>query len=108
LEVVVIRLQDPAVSLADLLEVRASLRQQEVLLKSALRDVQGELRCWNQHREAEAVAGRPVARELCALWDELEGRERELAMDLVQVRAAWVTANAEIARMLKPPTTRAS
>jgi len=108
LEVVVIRLQDPAVSLADLLEVRASLRRQEVLLKSALRDVQGELRSWNEHREAEAEAGRPVARELCDLWDELEGRERELAMDLVQVRAAWVTASAEIARLLKPPTTRAS
>ena len=101
-----IRLEDRCSPLTDLVEVRASLRRQETLLQGVLHDVQGELRCWNRHRQQEAAAGNPMPRELCILWDELESRERELALDLLQVRGAMQEANREIRRRLHPSRSR--
>jgi hypothetical protein len=89
-------------TLSDLVELRASLRRQDLALSGALRDVQTELRSWEQHRAARAAAGQPVPRELALVWDELAERERELAMDQLQVRAALGEANREIRNRLSP------
>lgn len=83
-------------SLADLIDLRAALRRQVSLLSTSLRDVQAELRGWLRHRRASDFAGQPVPRELRILWDELESREREMVLDLVQARAALAEASAEI------------
>jgi|SoiMethySBSTD1v2_1073268.scaffolds.fasta_scaffold3915278_1 hypothetical protein len=83
-------------SLSDLFDARAALRRQEVVLLGAMRDVQTELRSWQGHRLAQEASGRNVPRELCMLWEELAERERELALDLIQVRAALREAQREI------------
>jgi len=98
---------DPVRCLGDLVELRAALRRQVTLLGASLRDVQGELRGWLRHRRAGDLAGQPVPRELRILWDELEIRERELALDLVQARAALAEASAEIGERLRRRTNRA-
>jgi hypothetical protein len=87
------RLQDRGPSLSDLVDLRASLRRQEILLLGALRDVQSELRSWALHRRSREAIGARVPRELCVLWEELAERERELALDLLQVRAAHAEVN---------------
>jgi hypothetical protein len=99
------RLHDRVPSLCDLVDLRASLRRQEILLLGAMRDVQSELRSWSAHRRAQQVVGEPVARELCVLWEELGERERELAQDLVQVRAAQLEVNRGIQDQLTPRRT---
>lgn len=93
-------LQGRYASLADLVDLRVSLRQQEFLLARALRDVQEELRCWARHRQVRESCGESVPKELCVVWEELTERERELAMDVVQVRSALVEANREIQNRL--------
>ena len=96
------RLEDRGPSLSDLVDLRASLRRQEILLLGALRDVQSELRSWAMHRRSREAVGAPVARELCVLWEELGERERELALDLLQVRAALAEVNRGIQGRLAP------
>ncbi|MGE3173546.1 MAG: hypothetical protein AB7O97_13060 [Planctomycetota bacterium] len=95
-------LRDRGNSLSDLVEMRASLRRQQIVLTGALRDVQSELRSWERHRTACAAQGTAVPRELGILWEELGDRERELAMDVVQVEAALRETNAEIRACLAP------
>ncbi|MBK8100399.1 MAG: hypothetical protein IPK26_25155 [Planctomycetes bacterium] len=101
-----IRLQDRVDSLSDLLDLRAQLRRQEMMVAAALGDVQGEIKSWHRHRKAQLLARQPMPRELCLLWEEPEGRERELALDLLQIRAALAEANAEITRKLERPATK--
>ena len=95
-------LQGRYASLKDLVDLRVSLRQQEFLLNTALHDVQEELKCWARHRQARENCGERVPRELSEVWEDLTERERELAMDVLQVRAAIVEANREIQHRLHP------
>jgi hypothetical protein len=101
-------LQGRVHSLADLLEMRAMLRRQDTLVGTALADVQSEIRSWNRHRKAHELLCEPVPRELCMIWEELETRERELALDVLQIRAALQETNAEIQQKLHRPRTKAS
>ena len=94
--VVMFTMQGRFNSLSDLLSLRVSLRQQQFLLNGALQDVQEELRCWARHRRAREACGKQVPHELCVVWEELTERERELAMDVVQVHSALAEANREI------------
>ncbi|HLQ37273.1 MAG TPA: hypothetical protein VK348_05715 [Planctomycetota bacterium] len=89
-------------TLSDLLELRAALRRQELLVGGALRDVQNELKSWQRHRRAQELAGQPVPRELVLLWDGLEERERELALDLLQISAAHAEADQDVQAALRP------
>jgi hypothetical protein len=84
------------------------LRRQETMVGTALADVQSEIRNWNRHRRAHEFVRDPVPRELCVLWEELDSRERELALDVLQIRAALAETNAEIRLKLHRPTTKAS
>lgn len=102
------RLQERCASLADLIDLRASLRRQEILLQSALREVQAELRSWSRHRRVREACGERVPRELCLVWDELGERERELALDALQVRAALAETSREIQQRLERPRPVAS
>lgn len=86
-------------SLAELLEVRQELRRQEILLQGALLDLQAELQAWRQ----QPVTPVGVAR----LYDDLEGREHELATDLVQVRQALYETCREIGDSLARPRSAA-
>jgi FixJ family two-component response regulator len=90
-----------------LVELRASLRRQEIALLGALQDVQGELRSWERHRRGQQARGRTVPVELATVFEELGERERELVLDLMQVRAVQGEANREIARALRPAPGRA-
>ena len=101
-------MQDRFASLSDLVSLRVSLRQHEFLLNGALRDVHEELRCWARHRRVREACGERVPHELCVVWDELTERERELAIDVVQVRSALVEANREIQQRLHPMSPVAS
>ena len=94
--VVMFTMQGRFNSLSDLLSLRVSLRQQQFLLSGALQDVQEELRCWARHRRSREACGKQVPHELCVVWEELTERERELAMDVVQVYSALGEANREI------------
>ena len=76
-------------SLSQWLAVRTSLRQQEVLLQGALREVQRELRGWQPERQRR---GKDAPSSLRMLWLELEERERQLCMDLLMVQQARVAA----------------
>ena len=96
-------LQGRCSSLSDLLSLRTSLRQQEFMLQAALSDVQKELRSWARHRQSHESRGDRVPRELCIVWDELGERERELAMDVIQVRAALRETILEIQQRIKQP-----
>jgi hypothetical protein len=96
MEVPMIRLHDRCPTLSRLIEVRASLRRQEIVLLGALHDVQAELRSWQSHRTERSARGLYVPHALCILWDELAERERELALDVLHVRAALQQANREI------------
>lgn len=87
-------------SLADLLALRSSLRQQDTVLAGALRDVQQELRDWQQFRRDQEVAGQPVPMELLRLWEELAERERQLVLDLLQHRHLRDQVSEEIARLV--------
>ncbi|GDY03180.1 hypothetical protein LBMAG49_25090 [Planctomycetota bacterium] len=98
---------DLQASFSELMEVRASLRCQEIRLCVALRSVQREISSWREYCSAEAVARRASPKELAILWEELETRERELAMDIVQVGAALAGACAAISKRLHA-TSRAS
>jgi hypothetical protein len=102
-----IHLRERCPSLSDLVDLRASLRRQELILNAALHDVQGELKSWDRHRRAQDAAGREVPRELSLIWQELRERERELVLDVLQVRAALAEANREILRALGPSHGRA-
>lgn len=89
------------ISLFDLLQERASLRREQQALQGAFSAVQRELRNWNDHRAIESAAGRQVPRELGAHCEELESRERELAMELCRVRTAVIQLHTDIDRLLQ-------
>lgn len=89
------------VSLFDLLQERANLRRQQLSLEGTFAAVQRELRNWNDHRVIESEAGRAVPRELGAHCEDLESRERELAMELCRVRTAVIRVHTDIDRLLQ-------
>ena len=97
-----LRLHERCPTLSDLVDLRAALRRQDLMLQGALRDVQSELRCWERHREEQEANHREVPRELVMVWDELRERERELALDALQVRSALAEANREGGARLRP------
>lgn len=90
-------------TLLELLELRAALRQQGAAVAAALRDVGAETRCWNRHRRAQRIAGQPVPDELSRLWDDLQGRERELAGELQELRELQAAVSRSIERALETP-----
>lgn len=91
--------------LGDLLEVRKSLRRQEILLQGATEDLRGELSAWRWHWKTRVDNDRPVAPELAAVWTDLAEKEVELGRDLVQVRHALYAVNREIDHLLRRPRT---
>jgi hypothetical protein len=98
-----IRLQERCHSLADLMVLRTTLRQQETLVDMALREVQRELASWRRHRQSHELAGKSCPPELCRVWEELAERERELVLDLLQIRAAAGETNRQIRTVLQTP-----
>ena len=89
------------VSLFDLLQERANLRREQLSLEGSFAAVQRELRNWNDHRAIESAAGRAVPRELGAHCEDLETRERELAISLCRVRTAVIQVHTDIDRLLQ-------
>lgn len=83
-------------TLSDLMEQRAALRRQEILVAGALRDLARELRSWQRHRMARHAANRPVPAELERIWGELEQRQVELQLDLLQIRHAVQVTSQEL------------
>jgi hypothetical protein len=90
------------VSLADLIALRTTLRQQEFVLRSALSNVQAELRSWHEHRHEHELEGKPVPRELKMVWEELAERERALAVDLLQVQTVLRETIRDVQDALRP------
>jgi hypothetical protein len=89
------------VSLFDLLQERAALRRQQLALEGTFAAVQRELRNWNDHCGAERAAGRPLGRDLGAHLEELQSRERELAIELCRVRQDVLGIHTSIDRLLQ-------
>lgn len=92
-------------SLADLLSLRSSLRQQQIALQSALAEVQAELGGWRQERRQRQ--GQQLPADLSRLWQELAERERQLALDLLQLRHLAEQVNGEIHEQLQRRRSRA-
>lgn len=95
-------------SLADLLTTRSSLRQHETMLTEALRDVQLELRSWQQHQQQLQQQGRTAAPELVRLWQELAEREHQLVLDLLQLQHLRQQISSEVERLMHRHRQRAS
>lgn len=82
-------------TLLDLLQLRGDLRRMEHLLHAVLRDVREEREQWAAHRGLPADPAAPTHR-IASIRSELADRERELATELLQVRAALATVALEV------------
>jgi hypothetical protein len=87
-------------TLLDLLALRSSVRRQRDQLAAALRCLRAEIRGWNQHRRVQQTRRQAVPAELARLWDDLAGREAELAESLAGAEAALTDYGARIGSAL--------